>query len=128
LSFRNYGLFGKRGAREVEHSIAQARGGTDHGNDMVAACISRNRGKGGSSSRAARQQQGYQCAPYSARKRKRSAAVGAGIGSLGMLLVPRQFRVAAAIAGAVAGAVAGCKKKPSRPPLCCLFERLGGFL
>jgi 5-methylcytosine-specific restriction endonuclease McrA len=51
LTFRNYGLFGKRGAWEIEHSVAQARGGTDHGNNLFAACISCNRSKGDSSSR-----------------------------------------------------------------------------
>jgi 5-methylcytosine-specific restriction endonuclease McrA len=112
LGFRNYGLFGKRGAWEIEHSIAQARGGTDHGNNLFAACISCNRGKGDSSSRAARRQHGYQCAPYSTRKRKRNAAIGAGIGCLAMFLVPPQFRIAAAVFGALTGAVAGYKKKP----------------
>ena len=82
LSFRNYGLFGKRGACEIEHSVAQARGGTDHGNNLFAAHISCNRSKGYCSSRTARRQHCYQCAPYSARKKKRNAAIGAGIGFL----------------------------------------------
>ena len=112
LGFRSYGLFGKRGAWDIEHSIAQARGGTDHGNNLFAACISCNRGKSDSSSRAARRQHGYQCAPYSARKRKRNASIGAAIGSLAMLLVPPQFKVAAAIVGALTGAIAGYKTKP----------------
>jgi len=50
--------------------------------------------------------------PYSARKRRRNAAIGAGIGSLALFLVPPQFRIAAATVGAVTGAVAGYKKKP----------------
>lgn len=112
LSFCNYGAFGKRGAWEIEHSIAQARGGTDHLNNLFAACISCNRSKGDWSSKTARRQHGYECAPYSSRKRKRNAFLGAGIGSLAMLLVPPQFRLAAAIAGAVTGAIAGYKKKP----------------
>jgi hypothetical protein len=58
-------------------------------------------------------QHGYQCAPYSAQRRKRNAAIGAGIGSLAMLLVPPQFRIAAAIAGVLTGAIAGYNKKPS---------------
>lgn len=112
LSFRNYGLFGKRGAWEIEHSVAQARGGTHHGNNLFAACISCNRGKGDCSSRTARRQHGFQCAPYSARNKKRNAAIGAGIGSLALFLVPPQFRIAAAVIGAVTGAIAGYKKKP----------------
>lgn len=112
LSFCNYGLYGKRGAWEIEHSVAQARGGTHHGNNLFAACISCNRGKGDCSSRTARRQHGFQCAPYSARKKKRNAAIGAGIGSLALFLVPPQFRIAAAVVGAVTGAIAGYKKKP----------------
>lgn len=112
LSFCNYGLLGKRGAWEIEHSVAQARGGTDHGNNLFAAHISCNRSKGDSSSRTARRQHGYQCAPYSTTKRKRNAAIGAGIGSLALFLVPPQFRIAAAVVGAVTGAIAGYKKKP----------------
>jgi 5-methylcytosine-specific restriction endonuclease McrA len=112
LSFRNYGSIGKRGAWEIEHSVAQARGGTDHGNNLFAAHISCNRSKGDASSRTARRQHGYQCAPYSARKRKRNAAIGAGIGSLALFLVPPQFRVAAAVVGALTGAIAGYKRKP----------------
>lgn len=112
LSFRNYGLFGKRGAWEIEHSVAQARGGTDHLNNLFAACISCNRSKGDCYSRTARRKNGYECAPYSSRKRKRNAALGAGIGSFAMIFVPPQFKLAAAIVGAVAGAVVGYKKKP----------------
>ncbi len=112
LSFHNYGLFGKRGAWEIEHSVAQARGGTDHGNNLFTACISCNRSKGDCSSRTARRQHGYQCAPYSARKRKRNAAIGAGLGSLAMFLVSPQFRIAAAVVGALTGAIAGYSKKP----------------
>lgn len=112
LSFRNYGSIGKRGAWEIEHSVAQARGGTDHGNNLFAAHISCNRSKGDSSSKSARRQHGYQCAPYSSRKRKRNAFVGAGIGSLALILVPPQLRLATAIVGAVAGAIAGYNKKP----------------
>src|SRR6266700_5629426 len=105
LSLRNYGSIGKRGAWEIEHSVAQARGGTDHLNNLFAAHISCNRSKGDGSSQSARRQHGYQCAPYSSRKRKRNAFVGAGIGSLAMIFVPPQFRLAAAIVGAVSGAI-----------------------
>src|SRR6266581_5797613 len=107
LSLCNYGSFGKRGAWEIEHSVAQARGGTDHLNNLFAACILCNRSKGDSSSKSARQLHGYECAPYSSRRRKRNAVLGAGIGSLAMILVPPQLRLAAAIVGAVAGALAG---------------------
>src|SRR6267378_2311380 len=97
VSFRNYGLFGKRGAWEIEHSVAQARGGTDHGNNLFAAHISCNRSKGDCSSRSARRVHGYQCAPYSSRTRKRNALLGAGVGTLVTIFVPPHLRLAAAI-------------------------------
>ena len=112
LSLRNYGLFGKRGAWEIEHSVAQARGGTDHGNNLFAAHISCNRSKRDGSSRTARRQHGFQCAPYSNRTRKRNALLGAGVGSRAMILVPPHLRLAAAIVGAVTGAIVGHQKKP----------------
>jgi len=49
----NYGKFGERGAWEVEHSVARARGGTDHGNNLYGAHISCNREKRDGSTRAA---------------------------------------------------------------------------
>jgi HNH endonuclease len=112
LSFCNYGRLGARGAWEIEHSVAQARGGTDHLNNLFPACIPCNRRKGDCSSKSARRQHGYECAPFSSRKRKRNAILGAGIGSLAMVLVPPHLRLAVAILGATAGAVAGYNKKP----------------
>jgi 5-methylcytosine-specific restriction endonuclease McrA len=54
LSFTNYGRYGCRGAWEVEHSIARANGGSNHGNNLYAACMSCNRGKGVGTTRSAR--------------------------------------------------------------------------
>lgn len=45
LSFANYGQQGERGAWEVDHSRSRANGGTDHGNNLFAACIDCNRDK-----------------------------------------------------------------------------------
>jgi 5-methylcytosine-specific restriction endonuclease McrA len=46
LAWKNYGKHsGERGAWEVDHSIPIARGGTDHLNNLVPACIDCNRGK-----------------------------------------------------------------------------------
>lgn len=112
LSFRNYGRLRERGAWEIEHSVAQSRGGTDHGNNLFAACIPCNRSKGGRSSRTARRVHGFQCAPYSNRTRKRNALTAAGLGSLALFLVPPQFRLLTAIMGATVGAIAGYAKKP----------------
>jgi 5-methylcytosine-specific restriction endonuclease McrA len=51
LSFKNYGLIGEKGAWEVDHSVPLSRGGTDHLNNLVPACISCNRSKGDLTSR-----------------------------------------------------------------------------
>jgi len=45
LSFQNYGKPGEKGAWEVDHSIPLSRGGTDHLNNLVPACIECNRSK-----------------------------------------------------------------------------------
>src|SRR6266704_6497870 len=69
LALTNYGQFGERGAWEVEHSNARARGGTDRLNNLYAACISCNRSKGTVTTRAARAREGRRRAPLSREKR-----------------------------------------------------------
>ncbi len=46
LAWSNYGREGSRGAWEVDHRIPLSRGGTDHLNNLSAACIDCNRAKG----------------------------------------------------------------------------------
>ena len=91
LSFKNYGRCGERGAWHVEHSRPRAKGGTDHGNNLYAACIGCNLKKSTVSTRTARAWYGRRTAPLSRERRieaKRSAAVaggilGAAVGALG---------------------------------------------
>ena len=54
LAFKNYGKLGQRGAWEVEHSRAQAKGGTDRLNNLYPACITCNRRKGTRTTRTLR--------------------------------------------------------------------------
>ena len=86
LSFGNYAQIGKRGAWEVEHSVPQARGGTHHGNNLFAACISCNRTKGSITTRTARSWNGRTRAPLSKDKRQeikdRNILTGAVSGGL----------------------------------------------
>jgi 5-methylcytosine-specific restriction endonuclease McrA len=91
LSFVNYGNQGSKGAWEVEHSKARARGGTDHGNNLYASCIYCNRSKGVTSTRTVRQRSGITKAPLSKAKRqdkweerKLFSAVGFGLAGLRM--------------------------------------------
>jgi hypothetical protein len=82
LAFRNYALFGGRGAWEVEHSIPKALGGTEHLNNLYAAHIYCNRNKRIYSTRSCRAQHGRSRAPLSASRRserKSDSAVGGGL-------------------------------------------------
>lgn len=84
LALKNNGLFGEKGAWEVEHSNARARGGTDRLNNLYAACISCNRSKGTVTTRTARRREGRQTAPLSREKEKvartENAVLGGGAG------------------------------------------------
>lgn len=87
LCFNNYGRFGRRAAWEVEHSVARASGGSDHLNNLFAACITCNREKGTLTTRTARGHNGRSAAPLSVdRKRKiRNGNTAAGV-SIGVLV------------------------------------------
>lgn len=108
LSLKNYGSFGVRGAWEIEHSVARANGGTDHLNNLYAACIRCNRAKGAViTTRTARARNGLRCAPYSRKQRTENTWIGGAIGSLAMGLLFPQLRIAAWLIGAGVGAVLG---------------------
>lgn len=107
LSFRNYGKVGARGAWEIEHSIPRSRGGTDHLNNLYAACISCNRSKGNASTKAARALNGFKCAPLPRRKKHDNAIAGAGLGALAALAFPIHLRLPLALVFAIAGAAVG---------------------
>jgi len=70
LSFINYGCFGSKGAWEVEHSNAKARGGTDYKRNLYPACIPCNRQKRDGTTRTARGQHGFKHAPLSKAKKR----------------------------------------------------------
>jgi 5-methylcytosine-specific restriction endonuclease McrA len=93
LALKNYACPAARGAWEVDHCRARAAGGSDHGNNLVAACISCNRSKGKAHVRAARSKHGTTRRPKSkatvAAQKSGNALVGSVAG--------------ATIGGAVAG-------------------------
>lgn len=107
LARSNYGVLGVRGCWEVEHSVAVARGGTDHANNLFAACISCNRSKGDSTSRSARARNGRSRAPYSAEKIRNiktgRAISGAAIAGIATLFFAPELFLVAAMAGALVG-------------------------
>ncbi|MGB0712304.1 MAG: HNH endonuclease [Gammaproteobacteria bacterium] len=104
LVFTNYGIAGAKGAWEKEHSKARAKGGTDHANNLFAACIPCNRSKQDQSTYAVRSRNGVKGAPRS-RKKRESDQLKAGLGGAasGALL---GFRVAGPVGGLV-GCVVG---------------------
>ena len=112
LAWRNYGVAEARAAWEVEHSLPKARGGTDHMNNLYAACIPCNRSKGDGSTAAARGSHGRRRAPLSRTKRLQArranavkgALIGAAIGSLG--------GPGTALVGGLVGAEAGYDRDP----------------
>lgn len=69
LSFINYGKHGTRGAWHIEHSVSKTKGGSNHLNNLFAACISCNLEKGIMHTRTARSWNGNKRAPYSKKKK-----------------------------------------------------------
>jgi 5-methylcytosine-specific restriction endonuclease McrA len=90
LALGNYGRTGSRGAWHVDHSLPRAHGGSDHGNNLFAACVSCNTSKRDGSTKSARSKHGKSRAPYSPRRKAEvrgenvlaGAAAGAASGAL----------------------------------------------
>jgi 5-methylcytosine-specific restriction endonuclease McrA len=112
LNYKNYGSFGEEGAWEVEHSRPRSKGGTNHLNNLYAACISCNRSKGNATTASAREQNGYRCAPLSKDKRNKNAVVGGAVGVLSFLFVPPPLRLVVAVVGGIVGVVVGESYEP----------------
>lgn len=86
LSLSNYGKLGNKGAWEIEHSVPRVKGGTDHSNNLFAACISCNRDKGTHTSRTARAWHGRTKAPLS-REKKEEEAFGMAVGAFSLVFI-----------------------------------------
>ena len=112
LCFDNYGAIGKRDAWEIEHSHPRSKGGTDHLNNLYAACISCNRSKGNATTASARSGNGYRTAPLSKQKKQQNTLKGGIAGSLAAFFVPPPLRLVALVAGAAAGALLGHDYEP----------------
>lgn len=113
LAFKNYGKPGRRGAWEVDHSRAKAKGGTDHLNNLYAACIDCNRGKGTYTARTARQWHGRTRPPLSVQQRRMAKIKQALAGGFaGGLLGVRFFGPWGLVIGASAGAALGYRLNP----------------
>ena len=108
LSRRNYGVYGAKGAWHVDHSKARARGGSDHGNNLYAACIRCNIDKSTLSTRTARGRHGHTRAPLSRERAeaKRANSTWSGV-ALGAGIGLRVAGPAGALVGGLLGALVG---------------------
>lgn len=107
LSFRNYGIQGTRAPWQVDHSVSKAAGGTNHLNNLYAACIECNLEKSSGTTRAARTRHGRTRAPLSkeAKVKVRSGRTISGAacgGAIGWLVAPELM-----VIGVVVGALIG---------------------
>jgi HNH endonuclease len=114
LAFINYGLVGKRGAWEVEHSNPKAKGGTSRLNNLYPAHISCNRSKKASSTRSARLAHGKSRAPLASDKRKKVKRENAIVGGILGARIGWVFGPPGAFVGALIGAHLGHKQNPDK--------------
>jgi HNH endonuclease len=114
---------------EVDHSKAQAKGGTHHLNNLYPAHPRCNRSKGAKSSASVRSENGVSGPPMSAaqieKKRGENTVAGAGLGAIGGVALAAVVRLAgvpfgpagllfSTLAAGVIGAVAAHNQDPEK--------------
>lgn len=104
LSRKNYNRSDRKGAWHVDHSVPRSKGGTDHLNNLKAACIECNRQKSDKTTRAARSWNGKTRAPLSFEQRKQAKSENTFFGALGGGAVGFAL---GGLAGALVGVLAG---------------------
>lgn len=115
LAFTNHGVVGARGAWEVDHSRARARGGTDHFHNLLPACIPCNRSKGARTSRSARAFHGYRKVPLSRQARRDARSRNTLLwGCAGAIIGRAGWGSTGAALGLVAGAMLGARMSVDR--------------
>ena len=112
LAFTNYGLYPRRGAWEIEHSVARVNGGTDRLCNLYAACIPCNRRKRHYTTRTARRWNEKTRAPLSVSRRAKArfenTLTGASLG----LLCGLPFGGIGALFGSAVGGLLGHRESP----------------
>src|SRR5262245_59166113 len=115
LSSKNYNRRGARGAWHVDHSVPRSKGGTDHLNNLLAACIDCNCEKSNRTTRTCRKWNGKTRAPLSPEKRKatqlKHGVVGAFAGGIAGAAVGGP---AGALIGVITGACLGSSANPDQ--------------
>lgn len=114
LSFVNYGTNGAKGAWHVEHSIPKAKGGSDHLNNLYAACVSCNCEKGAKHTQIMRNRNGVSRAPLSRLKKERIREENTYLGMTGGGLIGAVFGPGGIIVGAIIGGLFGEDISPKR--------------
>lgn len=112
LAFKNYGIVRSRGAWEVDHSAPSSKGGSNHMNNLFAACVSCNRSKGNRSNKSVRVRNGVRKAPMSSTQRHRAVRSNIfGSMATGALIGFRFFGPIGGVMGGAAGAFVGSNIK-----------------
>jgi len=111
LSFKNYAQPGARGDWEVEHSKPRSKGGTDHLNNLFAACMACNREKSNSTNYSVRSKKGVKKAPLSYKAKKNKIIKNTVIASATGAAIGRILGPGGMIVGGVIGVFIGKNKE-----------------
>lgn len=114
LALKNHGQQGAKGAWEIEHSKPKSKGGSDHLNNLYAACIKCNREKSSGTNYSVRSKRGVNNAPLSEKATKKKVARNTLLGLVGGVSVGRFFGPVGAIAGGFLGALFGNSVKTDK--------------
>lgn len=106
LTFNNYGKRNFKGAWHLDHSVPKSKGGSDHLNNILPACINCNEYKSDQATNIIRKKNGVSRAPYSKKKKNSikstNTTTGAIIGGVvGSIFGPIGTAIGAGIGGAI---------------------------
>lgn len=107
LAFSNYGINGAKGAWHIDHSIPRAKGGSDHLNNLYAACIPCNLTKSDSNNKLVRSVYGHKRAPYSKSKLESIKNTNTSGGFIVGAIIGLRFGPIGALVGGLVGGLIG---------------------
>lgn len=112
LARQSYGTMKTPGAWEVDHSVPQAKGGTDRLGNLLPACISCNRSKQDSSTETARRKHGFRASPLSKKKKTDNTWLGTVAGGTAGWIVLASLGPLGIVIGTVSGMTVGYFYEP----------------
>ena len=112
--FINHGINSGRDEWEIEHSKPKSKGGTDHLNNLYAACVKCNREKSNGTNYSIRSIKGVKKAPLTEDKKDKKVFSNTVKGVITGAAVDRFFGPIGIIAGGVIGAVYGSNMNPDK--------------